>query len=273
MPFLNINNKLIDFSNPRVMGIINCTPDSFYDGNTAIDYNFLQQKISNLIAQGADIIDVGGQSTKPSATLIDAQTEWLRIEPILNFIKQNYPNQIISVDTFYASVAQKALEMGVSIINDISGFSIDNQILNVVAQYKATYILMHIKGTPENMQSQAHYENVVTEITQYFIEKLEIIKNHNIQNVILDLGFGFAKNIKQNFELLNHIDYFVQLFEKPLLVGISRKSMIYKTLHIEPSDALNGTTVLNTKAIMKGAHILRVHDVAEAKQVLQLCAL
>lgn len=244
------------------MGILNCTPDSFYDGGTHQNIN---NQLDHLVNEGTDIIDIGGQSTRPKAELIDEKQEWQRIRAAIEYGKENYPELIISVDTFYSEVAGLALENGVHIINDISGGQLDQNMYSVVSQYKAPYVMMHMKGTPQNMVNHTDYENLILEMTQFFNSRINEVRSKGVHDIIIDPGFGFAKNLDQNFHLLNHLKTF-NFLECPILVGVSRKSMIYKSLNIEAEDALNGTTSLNTIALLNGANILRVHDVKEARQ-------
>jgi len=268
--YINCNGSLLDFDMPRIMGILNVTPDSFYDGGYYYDQNSLQQRIKQLLEEGADIIDVGGYSSRPGADDISEKEEWQRLEPVLKFIRKEYSETIISVDTFRSDIAKAAVkEYGVDIINDISGGELDNNMFETISELQVPYIMMHMKGTPQNMKEKAHYDDMMDEILKYFARKYDQLRNMGVNDVILDPGFGFAKNIEQNFLLMNKLKQF-KVFDLPLLVGISRKSMIFKTLNIKPKEALNGTTVLNTIAALQGADILRVHDVKQAKEVIQL---
>jgi dihydropteroate synthase len=251
------------------MGILNLTPDSFYDGGKYVDNDSALQHAAEMIAEGADIIDIGGMSSKSGATIIPADVETLRVLPVINAIRETLPNAIISIDTIHAATAKTAIEAGASIVNDISGGDYDKTMLSTVAKLGVPFIAMHMRGTPETMQSLTHYEEVVTEVYNDLQEKLLQCKAAGIKDVILDPGFGFAKTVEQNFILLNQLNVFKTL-QVPLLAGLSRKSMVTKTLHISKEEALNGSTVLNTIALMNGANILRVHDVKQAKEAVQL---
>jgi len=268
--YINCNGSLLDFSIPRIMGVLNVTPDSFYDGGYYYDQSSLQQRIKQLLEEGADIIDVGGYSSRPGAEHISGKEEWQRLEPVLRQIRKDYPETIISVDTFRSDIAEAAVkDYGVDIINDISAGELDKKMFETISELQVPYIMMHMKGTPQNMKEKAHYDDMLDEILKYFARKYDQLRNMGVNDVILDPGFGFAKNIEQNFLLMNKLKQF-KVFDLPLLVGISRKSMIFKTLNIKPQEALNGTTVLNTIATLQGADILRVHDVKQAKEVIQL---
>jgi dihydropteroate synthase len=270
IPFTIKNgNQTLSVDKPIVMGILNITPDSFYDGaKHQIDY---LSHTERMLLEGATIIDIGAMSSRPGAEIIDPTTEWSRLFPVIKALKQSFPTAIFSVDTIHAEVAKQSLENGIEMINDISAGEIDEKMLEVMAHYKAPYIAMHMKGIPMNMQFKNQYTNLIQELLMYFENKIEHLHQMGIDNIIIDPGFGFAKNIAQNFELLQYLDAF-QKFQSPIMVGLSRKSMIWKSLHSNAEDALNGTTVLNTIAILKGAQILRVHDVKEAMEVIQLCA-
>ncbi|MFN8316809.1 MAG: dihydropteroate synthase [Chitinophagales bacterium] len=270
---LNCNGQLLDLSTPKVMGILNLTPDSFYDGGKYVDNDSALQHAAEMIAEGADIIDIGGMSSKQGATIIPADVETLRVIPVIKAIHSAFPKALISIDTIHATTANAAVEAGASIVNDISGGDYDKAMFSTVAKLGVPFIAMHMRGTPETMQSLTHYEEVVTEVYNDLKEKLLQCKAAGIKDVILDPGFGFAKTVGQNFILLNQLNVFNTL-QVPLLAGLSRKSMVTKTLHISKEEALNGTTVLNTIAIINGANILRVHDVKQAKEAAQLfCAL
>jgi dihydropteroate synthase len=254
---------------PLLMGILNSTPDSFFDGGLYTSEVKWLQKTADMIEAGADIIDIGAYSTRPGAVNITEEEELDRLIPVIISIRRHFPEQIISVDSFRASVVEKAVGEGANIINDISGGTIDNAMFPVVARLQVPYILMHIKGTPQTMQVAPSYENVVTEVNAYFEERIKLLHELDFFKIIIDPGFGFGKTLEHNFELFNNLEKF-QAFNAPLLVGISRKSMIHKVLNISSKEALNGTTVLNTLALTKGASILRVHDVKEAKEVIDL---
>lgn len=268
--YINCNGSLLDFETPRIMGVLNVTPDSFYDGGYYSEGDLLQRQITRLKEDGADIIDVGGYSSRPGADHISKKEEWQRLEPVLNLIRKEHPEMIISVDTFRSDIASAAVKQyGVDIINDISAGEMDEKMFETISQLQVPYIMMHMKGTPQNMKEMAQYDDMMDEILKYFAGKYDQLRNMGVNDVILDPGFGFAKNIEQNFLLMNKLKQF-KVFDLPLLVGISRKSMIFKTLNIKPQEALNGTTVLNTLALLQGADILRVHDVKQAKEVVQL---
>lgn len=267
---INCNGSLLDLSVPKVMGVLNVTPDSFYDGGYYKNNEQIHRQVQNLVSDQADMIDVGGYSSRPGAEHISAEDELSRLRPVLEQIRQNHPEVILSVDTFRADVARIAVEeYQVDIINDISGGELDSKMFETIAELQVPYIMMHMKGTPQNMKKRAEYDDMMKEITAYFSKKTDQLKRMGVHDVILDPGFGFAKNIDQNYQLLNQLDQF-RFFDLPILAGISRKSMIYKLLNLEPREALNGTTVLNTVALEKGADILRVHDVKEAKQAVHI---
>lgn len=265
---IRIEDKLIDLSTPLVMGILNVTPDSFYSQSRRTSENEILSSVQQMINNGASIIDVGGYSSRPGAEEVSEQEEIDRTSNCIELISREF-NTLTSIDTFRSKVAGSALKSGAKIINDISGFSQDEQIVEIAKKHNAPYILMHMRGTPQTMQSLTDYENLFTEIYGYFSEKISILRSKGVKDIILDLGFGFAKTIEQNYFLLNHLDKF-QSLGCPILAGISRKSMIYKKLNTTPEASLNGTTVLNTLAIQKGASILRVHDVREAMEVIRL---
>ena len=260
---LNCKGRLLIIDKPIVMGIINATPDSFYGGSRFNSVDDIVARAEKMLNDGADIIDIGGQSTRPGSKLISADEEIERIVPAIKAIANKFPNAFISVDTFYSKVAMAAIDAGASIVNDISAGSIDNNMIETVAGSKVPYILMHMKGTPQTMQQNTVYENVTGEVLDFFIAKTDELKKAGIVDMIIDPGFGFAKTIDQNFELLKNLSVF-KMLDKAIMVGISRKSTIYKTLGVNAEDALNGTTVLNTIGLLNGASILRVHDVKEA---------
>ncbi len=266
---INCNGKLIDLSSPKVMGILNFTPDSFFDGGKYKSDKDILLQVEKMLSEGADFIDVGTYSSRPNAVFVSEDEEVNRMKSVLGILTKEFSDVIYSIDTFRSEVAKVALENGGAIINDISAFSLDEKMLDVVAKYQVPYIIMHMRGTPQTRQNFTNYDNLVKEILFYFSEKIALARSKGINDLILDVGFGFAKTIEQNFELLNKLELFQEL-GLPNLVGVSRKSMIYKTLEIEPKDALNGTTVLNTIALQKGASILRVHDVLEAKQTIKI---
>jgi dihydropteroate synthase len=266
---LNCNGRLLSLETPVVMGILNVTPDSFYAGSRVADENKLLRKTELMLSDGASILDIGAQSTRPGSEAVSADEELKRVIPMIGLMHKYFPEAVISVDTYYATVAKQAVEAGASMINDISAGELDSEMMETVGRLRVPYICMHMRGTPQNMQSLATYDNVLREVLDYFIEKIEACRQAGIHDVIIDPGFGFAKTIAQNFHLLKNLRIF-QMLEKPLLVGVSRKATVYKTLGITAEEALNGTTVLNTIALMNGAHILRVHDVKEAVEAVKL---
>ncbi len=266
---INCLGNLVDLSQPKVMGILNITPNSFYDGGQFSDEKSILIQTEKMLIYGATFIDIGGYSSKPNAEIVSEEEEIKRVIPIVDLILKHFPATIISIDTFRSEVARIAIENGAALINDISSGSLDDKMLATIAKYKIPYIMMHMKGTPQTMQQLANYEDVISEIIFYFSEKMTLARSLGICDIIIDPGFGFAKTINQNFEILQKLELF-QALELPLLVGVSRKSTIYKTLDISPQEALNGTTVLNTYALTKGANILRVHDVKEAVESVKL---
>ena len=265
---LNIRGELIDLSTPKVMGILNVTPDSFYDGGYYNSNAKILKQIEKMIEDGATIIDIGGYSSRPGADDVDEKIEIDRVVPTLKDCKKYFPEIFFSIDTFRSKVAEECIHNGADIINDISGGNLDTNMMKVVGKYQIPYIIMHMKGNPSNME-KAKYDDIIGELISYFSKKIDEAANLNIKDIIIDPGFGFAKNISQNFELLNNLDFFKNL-EKPMLVGLSRKSMIYKTLNIKADQALNGSTALHTISLIKGANILRVHDVKEAVECIKL---
>lgn len=266
---INCKGNLIDLTSPKVMGILNITPNSFFDGGKYTDENSVLQQVEKMLVDGATFIDVGAYSSKPNAEFVSENEEISRLIPVIELILKNFPETLISVDTFRATVAKKAIENGACIVNDISAGSLDENMMQTVAKLQVPYIMMHMKGNPQTMQSLAQYENIVKEMLFYFSEKVAQARSFGINDLIVDPGFGFAKILEQNFEVMNKLELF-QMLELPLLVGVSRKSMIYKTLETTAEFALNGTTVLNTIALQKGAKILRVHDVNEAMECVKL---
>lgn len=254
-----------------VMGILNRTPDSFYPGSRVADDTQLLQQAEKMIGEGADILDIGGQSTRPQAELLSEEEELRRVAAAIDTLHRRWPEVVLSVDTWYARVAREAVAAGASMVNDVSGGTIDRDMLSTVGRLKVPYICMHMKGTPATMNKEAVYQNVVGEVLDFFIRRIEDCRLAGIHDVIIDPGFGFAKNAAHNFELLRNLALF-RMTGKPLLLGVSRKSTIYKTLGITPEDALNGTTVLHTMGLLNGAKILRVHDVKEAREVITLCS-
>lgn len=266
---LNINGNIVELQKPKVMGILNVTPDSFFDGGKHTDHEQIFAQVRKLKTEGADIIDIGGQSTRPGADLLDDLTEWKRIEPAIEIVISEFPEVSISVDTFYQSVAEKAVKKGCHIINDISAGRLDKQMLPFICSDKVPYIMMHSRGTPSTMKQLTQYDNLLAEIAQFFSQRLDYCYKNGFSDVIIDPGIGFAKTVAQNYALLKNLEYF-HIFNLPVLVGVSRKSMIYKTLGTKPEESLNGTTVLNTISLLKQVSILRVHDVKEAKEAIDL---
>lgn len=266
---MRIGDKLIDLSTPIVMGILNITPDSFYSKSRATNEKEILLKVGEMLQDGASIIDIGGYSSRPGAENISQKEELKRIAPVLESVRKTFPEAIFSLDTFRSEIAAFGLESGIDIINDISGFSIDEKLPEVIARYKAPYILMHMRGTPQTMQNHTDYNNIFKEMVYYFTEKINILQENGINDIIIDPGFGFSKTMEQNYFLLNNLQHF-QLLNKPILAGLSRKSMIYKKLGITAEESLNGTIALNTLALSKGAKILRVHDVKEAVELIKI---
>ena len=266
---INCKGNLIDLSSPKVMGILNSTPDSFYAGSRNITQDSLLKKAEIMLKDGAAFLDIGGASSRPGAIDISIDEELKRVIPTVELILKHFPETLISIDTFGAEVASQSIEAGAAIINDISAGNLDEEMMGKIAKYQVPYIMMHLRGTPQNMKDLDEYEDLTQEVLFYFSEKIKAARLLGINDIIIDPGFGFSKNVPQNFELLSHLKLLKSL-ELPVLVGLSRKSTIYKTLGFGPEEALNGTTVLNTLAITKGAHILRVHDVKEAMEVVKL---
>lgn len=266
---INCRGNLIDLTLPKVMGILNITPNSFYDGGKYTNEKQCLAQVEKMLFEGATFIDIGAYSSKPSAEFVSETEEIARLVPAVQLILKHFPEALISVDTFRANVAKAALEAGASIVNDIAAGGLDEQMMQTVAEFQVPYIMMHMRGNPQTMQSLAQYDNVTKEVLFYFSEKIAQARSFGINDLIIDPGFGFAKTIEQNFELLSHLELFERL-QLPILVGVSRKSMIYKTLGTTAELALNGTTVLNTIALQKGSNILRVHDVKEAIECVKL---
>ncbi|MBS1915509.1 MAG: dihydropteroate synthase [Bacteroidetes bacterium] len=266
---LNCKGRLIVVDNPLVMGILNITPDSFYSGSRFTNDDDVLFHAEIMLNEGADILDIGGQSTRPRSDKVSIDEELKRVIGKIELIHKHFPQAFISIDTIYAEVAKQSVHAGASIVNDISGGNMDKEMLEVVGKLNVPYICMHIKGTPQTMQENPVYENVTKEILDFFIHKKQECKTAGIKDLIIDPGFGFGKTFRHNFELLKNLSVF-KMLETPILAGISRKSTIYKTLGINVEEALNGTTVLNTIALMNGANIIRVHDVKEAKEAVKL---
>ena len=267
---INCSGKLLFTEKPLIMGILNLTEDSFYKGSRlGNNMEAIKDQAIQMLNEGADILDLGAQSTRPGSSRFSADKELEKLLPVIKLIREINPDAIISVDTYHAETAEKVISFGASIINDISGGEMDMNMIKTVADMQVPYICMHMKGVPETMQNNTQYEDVTKEILDYFIAKIEECRAAGIHDVIVDPGFGFGKNIEQNFLLLKNLSLF-KMLDKPILAGVSRKSMIYKTLNISAQEALNGTTVLNTIALQKQASILRVHDVKEAMECIQL---
>jgi dihydropteroate synthase len=266
---LNCKGKLLLIEKPLVMGIVNLTDDSFYEGSRMQTVDKIKEKAIQMISEGADILDIGAQSTRPGSKRISAEDELKKLLPVIEMVRNLFPEIILSIDTYHSKVAKETVECGASIINDISAGEMDQAMISTVASLNVPYICMHMKGVPETMQHATKYEDVTKEILDFFIKKTNECKQAGIQDVIIDPGFGFGKNIAQNFLLLKNLFVF-KMLERPIMAGLSRKSTIYKTLKITAEDSLNGTSVLNTIALLNGASILRVHDVKEARETIKL---
>jgi dihydropteroate synthase len=266
---LNCKGRLLVAQHPLVMGIINITPDSFYEESRSSDADSVMRHVERMLKDGADIIDIGAQSTRPKATLLSEEEELSRVAGIIDVVTDKFPEAVFSIDTFYSRVAELCIAAGAHIINDISGGEMDKNMIGTAAKLGTPYICMHMRGTPQNMQQLTDYEDVTKSVLDFFISKIKECSAAGIKDLILDPGFGFSKNISQNFELLKNLKA-LTIPGLPLLVGLSRKSTVYKTLGVTAADALNGTTVLNTIALMNGADILRVHDVKEARECVKL---
>ncbi len=266
---INAKGKLLDLNSPKIMGILNLTPDSFYDGGkNSSDAKYLNH-CEQMLSEGADIIDIGAVSTKPKVQNVSEDEELQRlIQPLESILKQ-FPEAIISVDTFRSAVAKKSIEAGAAMINDVSAGSLDSKMMEAVGKLKVPYVMMHMRGTPETMQQLTDYDDLVKDICFYFSEKIALARTFGISDIIIDPGFGFAKTTAQNFELLRKLEIF-KMMELPILVGVSRKSMVYKSIGGTAEKSLNGTSIINTIALTKGANILRVHDVREAVQAVKL---
>ena len=266
---ITLNQQLLDLSTPRVMAIMNLTPDSFYDGGKLKNHEQVLAKVQQFIDEGASIIDLGGYSTRPGAADISVEEEISRVIPVVQLIREHFRAIPLSVDTFRSQVARAALEQGASMVNDVSGATADDLMLDLIAEYQVPYVGMHMRGTPQTMNTLTDYQDIVFEIRYFFSTLAEEAAKRNINDLIIDPGFGFAKTIAQNFHLLYHLDAF-KLLELPVLIGLSRKSMIYKTLNTTPENALNGSSALHMAALERGAHLLRVHDVKEAQECIKL---
>ena len=268
--YINVNGQLMDLSKPQVMGILNVTPDSFYAGSRGVAERDIIDRLRQMTDEGASIIDIGAYSSRPDADDVSTEEEMTRLRTGLELIRKYYPDAIVSVDTFRADVARMCVEeYGVAIVNDISAGQMDKEMYPTIARLGIPYIIMHMKGTPQTMQNNPQYAHLLKEIFYFFSEKVQKLRDLGVKDIIIDPGFGFGKTLEHNYELMNHLEEF-SLFELPLLVGISRKSMIYKLLGTTPEEALNGTTTLNTIALLKGANILRVHDVKSAMEAVKI---
>ena len=268
---INLNGRLLSLKSPVVMGILNVTPDSFYAGSRQADEAAVAQRIETILAEGGAIVDIGGYSSRPDAAEVTEEEEWQRIKPALKRMQRDFPEVPVSVDTFRSASARRAVEeYGTAMINDISGGMLDARMFETIALLQVPYILMHMRGTPQTMQQHTDYDDLMEDIMLYFAQKVRALRQLGVNDVILDPGFGFAKTLEQNYELMRSLSEFSIHFETPLLVGISRKSMIYKLLNATPEDSLNGTTVLNTYALLNGADILRVHDVKAATETIEI---
>ncbi|ALM50385.1 dihydropteroate synthase [Flavobacterium psychrophilum] len=267
--FINCKGTLVDLSVPRIMGILNCTPDSFFDGGSYKNESDFLKQAEKLLSDGADFIDIGAYSSKPNADFVSEEEEVARMVPVVELVLKHFPDTLISVDTFRAAIAKAAVESGAAIVNDIAAGMLDDKMLETVGKLKVPYIMMHMRGTPQTMVNLTQYDDIVQEMLQYFGERIDAARHFAIDDIIVDPGFGFAKTLAQNYEVLNKMELF-QMTGLPILAGMSRKSMIYKLLGTTPQEALNGTTVLNTLALSKGATLLRVHDVKEAVETVKI---
>ncbi|MDD7885280.1 dihydropteroate synthase [Flavivirga sp. 57AJ16] len=266
---INCKGKLIDLTSPKVMGILNITPDSFYDGGQHKNDRDVLKHVELMLTSGATFVDIGAYSSRPNADHVSETDELKRILPIIHLILKEFPKVLLSIDTFRSNVAKQCIEAGAALINDISAGKLDDNMLQTIANLHVPYIMMHMRGTPQTMLQKTDYDDIIKDMLFYFSERIAAAKQLGIIDIIVDPGFGFAKALEQNYELLNKLERF-KTIEKPLLVGISRKSMIYKTLETSAKESLNGTSVLNTIALQKGASILRVHDVKEAMECIKL---
>ncbi len=271
LKFLNINckGKLIDLSTPKVMGILNVTPDSFFDGGKYKNESEILVQVEMMLNHGATFIDIGGYSSRPNADDVSEEEELNRVIPVIKLILKHFPHALISIDTFRSVVAKQSVETGAALVNDISAGKLDEKMLSTIGKLGVPYVMMHMKGNPKTMQQQTQYDDITKEVIAYFAERIAAAHQEKINDIIIDPGFGFSKTVEQNFELLNQLEL-LQLTDKPILAGVSRKSMIYKTLNSTSEDALNGTTALHMVALQKGAKILRVHDVKEAIECVTL---
>ncbi|MCK0177858.1 dihydropteroate synthase [Flavobacteriaceae bacterium S0862] len=266
---INCKGTLIDLSTPKVMGILNITPDSFYDGGRYKNDTSILNQVENMLIEGATFIDVGAYSSRPGANHVSEAEELKRIIPIVELLIKQFPSINLSIDTFRSNIAKECINTGAAIINDISGGKLDEKMLETVGKLGVPYVMMHMKGTPQTMQQYTDYNDLIKDIIYYFSERVAEARSYKINDIIIDPGFGFSKTLEQNYSLLNYLEL-LNMLEQPMLVGVSRKSMIYKLLDTNPKEALNGTTSLNTIALLKGANILRVHDVKEATECIKL---
>ena len=266
---INCNGKLVDLNTPKVMGVLNITPDSFYDGGRYKDAKSILNQTEKLISEGATFLDIGAYSSRPGADFISENEELKRIMPVVELIQKNNPDVLISIDSFRAKVIRECVSAGAVISNDISAGKLDPDMIKTVGELGVPYIMMHMRGTPQTMKNHTTYQHLINDIYAYFSKQIELARQHNITDIIIDPGFGFAKTLAQNYELLNQMEFFKNL-NCPILTGVSRKSMIYKVLGCTAEEALNGTTALNMVALMNGACILRVHDVKEAVECIKL---
>ena len=266
---LNLRGGLLDLSTPRVMGVLNVTPDSFYDGGRFTDEASILKQVEKMQREGADLIDVGGYSTRPGAKEISEEAELNRVVDAIRIIMKAFPEAVLSVDTFHSAVARAATGEGATMINDISGGELDKKMFETVAALRVPFVLMHMRGTPQTMSQLTQYDNLLKDMTDYFHQKINRLHELGVTDIIIDPGFGFAKTVEQNFELLKNLNY-LHILGKPILAGLSRKSTIWRTLETSPEGSLNGTTVLNTVALLNGANLLRVHDVKEAVECIRL---
>ncbi len=266
---INCKGELVDLTVPKVMGILNLTPDSFYDGGKYKNESAVLNQVERMLNDGATFIDMGAYSSRPGAEHVSEDDEMKRMLPLLELTLKNFPETLVSIDTFRSKLAAACLERGAAIINDISAGNLDPEMFTTVAKYQVPYIMMHLKGTPQSMQKEAQYDDLIKDLLFYFSEKIQKAQSKKINDIIVDPGFGFAKTTAQNYSLLSQLNLF-QTLDCPILIGLSRKSMIYKTLRSSAKEALNGTTALHTIALLKGVHILRVHDVKEAVECITL---
>jgi dihydropteroate synthase len=269
MKSINCNGNLIDLSTPRVMGILNLTPDSFYDGGKYKSEKEILLQTEKMLFEGATFIDIGAYSSRPGAQSISENEELTRLLPVLEVIVKAFPNVLISIDTFRSTVAKQAISLGACMVNDISAGNLDDKMFSTIAELQVPYIIMHMRGNPQNMQDQTNYDDVIKDIVFYFSKKVNELRQLGLNDIVLDVGFGFSKTMDQNYELLQKLNVFTN-FDLPILSGLSRKSMLYKLLHISSEEALNATTSGNTIALLQGSNILRVHDVKEAMEAIKI---